>query len=83
MSVQNALEFLRQTREDESLRNQIASLQSGTELESLAEIGAEAGFVFTADELQTAFKHDWRMRWLSFSARFPYRVSHESPEAPK
>lgn len=53
------------------------------ELETLTGIGAEAGFEFTADDLQAAFKHDWRMRWLRCSARHPYRVSHESPAMPR
>lgn len=82
MSVPSALEFIRQVREDESLRNEIAALPPQTALESLVRMGAAAGFAFSADELQTAFKHDWKMRWLKYSAKHQYQASNETPERP-
>ncbi len=78
MSVAGALQFIRRVREDQALRNRIQALESTTE-EALVQVGAAAGWDFTAEELQVAFKHDWRMRWLHYSARHPYQQILQLP----
>ena len=35
-----------------------------TDLQAVVEAGREAGFTFTADELRTAYRQDWGLRWL-------------------
>jgi predicted ribosomally synthesized peptide with nif11-like leader len=68
MSIQTALRFVQKVREDEGLRSRFQVLGQEADLESLVQIGAEAGFEFTAHELQAAFKHDWAMRWVHYSS---------------
>lgn len=34
------------------------------DMEAVVEAGREAGFMFTADELRTAYRQDWGLRWL-------------------
>lgn len=35
-----------------------------TDLQAVVEAGRGAGFTFTADELRTAYRQDWGLRWL-------------------
>jgi predicted ribosomally synthesized peptide with nif11-like leader len=69
MSLQNALQFIKRVREDETLKRRIEALGRAAGLEELAQIGAEAGMTFTAEELQQAFKNDWAMRRLYYDTR--------------
>jgi len=64
MSTQAALQFIRQIRHDENMKQKIKALASSDELEGLVRVGAEAGFLFSKADLQLAHKHDWVMRWL-------------------
>lgn len=34
------------------------------DMEAVVEAGKAAGFTFTADELRTAYRQDWGLRWL-------------------
>ena len=62
MSLQAALHFIAATRQRDPLREAIRRRDPDRSLDELVRIGAEAGFDFSADELQTAFRHDWTMR---------------------
>jgi hypothetical protein len=69
MSLQAAMDFIRIAREDDALRARIGESDEEASLEAIAEIGAQAGFAFSAEELRSAFKHDWNMRWAHFGSR--------------
>jgi predicted ribosomally synthesized peptide with nif11-like leader len=73
MSVQTAMQFIRKVREDESLRDQLKALGQAAELESVVQIGAAAGFDFTIEDIRTAFKHDWAMRWVYYGGEVEKR----------
>jgi predicted ribosomally synthesized peptide with nif11-like leader len=75
MSVQRALQFIRQVRTDPGLREQVHRLGHVDDLEAIVRIAAAAGFEQSAEDLQAAFKHDWAMRWVHLTARRP----HSSP----
>lgn len=66
MSVQVALQFIQQVRKDESLKSQLQVLSGNVDLETLVKIGNEAGFTFTSQDLQNAYKQDWAMRWFRY-----------------
>ena len=68
MSVQLALSFIRQVRQDEALRRDLAPLDDEASLSRLIEVAAAAGFCFTEEELQSAHKHDWAMRRARYGA---------------
>lgn len=70
MSLQNALQFIKRVREDETLKRRIEALGRAADLEELAKLGAETGLTFTAEELQQAFKSDWAMRRLHYDTHF-------------
>ena len=65
MSVQTALQFLQRVRSDETLRQAIAGNVEET-LDSVVQLAATEGFVFTVDELRQAHKYDWSMRWIHY-----------------
>lgn len=69
MSLQAALQFIQTIRQDESLRNNIERDGQQISFSNVVALGNETGFAFTADELRRAFKHDWAMRWIRYSAR--------------
>lgn len=69
MSVQSAMQFIRKVRTDESLQAIIKALGPIGDLRSVVEIAEAAGYVITVEELQTAFKHDWTMRWIYYEKR--------------
>jgi predicted ribosomally synthesized peptide with nif11-like leader len=69
MSVQTALRFIRDIRTDESLQNQIKALGATGDLERVVQIADAAGYVLSAADLQTAFKHDWALRWMYYTGR--------------
>ena len=66
MSVKLALKFIQATREDEGLRDQLKMLGQVVDLKQLVQLGAQAGYDFTLQEMQSAFKHDWGMRWMYY-----------------
>ena len=66
MSLRSALDFIQKAEKVESLRDKIGSLGPDGSLQEVVMIAAEAGFDFTADELETAFKKDWSMRWAFY-----------------
>lgn len=66
MSVKNALKFIQAAREDEGLRSQLKTLGELVDLYTLVRQGAQAGYDFTSQELRSAFKHDWGMRWMYY-----------------
>jgi len=68
MSLQSALQFIQQTRRDAALQAQLQALGWRADLAAIAQLGAACGLVFTVEELRTAFKHDWAMRWTRYSA---------------
>lgn len=66
MSIKTALKFMQQARENESLRAQLQALGHAATLEDVIRLGAEAGYDFSTEEIRTAFKHDWGMRWMFY-----------------
>jgi predicted ribosomally synthesized peptide with nif11-like leader len=68
MSVQTALRFIQSVGEDEALRGKVRALGREADLGSLVQIGMEAGFAFTAEELRAAFERDWAIRWVFYSS---------------
>jgi len=67
MSVKNALQLIVQLRTDEALRKRLVFPDGVPELESLVRLGDKIGLSFTVEELRTAHKHDWGMRYMSSS----------------
>lgn len=57
MTIKAALLFLVHLR-TVPLDDQVRDLQA------VVEAGREAGFTFTADEVRTAYRQDWGVRWL-------------------
>jgi predicted ribosomally synthesized peptide with nif11-like leader len=68
MSVQVALRFIRQIRQDEGLWQAVSALGkdplSGVAMEDLVAVAAAAGFEFRAEDLREAHRIDWAMRWV-------------------
>jgi predicted ribosomally synthesized peptide with nif11-like leader len=69
MSVQTALRLIRDIRTNGSLQNQIQALGATGDLEHVVEIAAAAGYELSVADLQTAFKHDWALRWTYYNER--------------
>ena len=69
MAIQDALGFIQEARRDEALRRELEGLEDEVTLEDLAHVAAASGFTFTAEELQEAHAHDWRMRWARYQPR--------------
>jgi len=67
MSVQMALQFIQQLRNDEGLKTRLFTLNSHPDLESFVKLGAEIGLAFNVEQLEAAHKHDWAMRWLLYN----------------
>jgi predicted ribosomally synthesized peptide with nif11-like leader len=66
MTVHTALQFIQEARRDGPLRRKLEALPDEVTMEDLVQVGAAAGLSFTAEELQQAHAHDWRMRWTHF-----------------
>lgn len=62
MSLAHALEFIQLVRRDAALRARVEEMGRQATLEALVRLGAERELLFSADELQDAFRHDWMMR---------------------
>ena len=69
MSLQAALAFVGSVRRDETLRARVEELDVGATEEDIVRAGCDAGYDFTAEELQRAHALDWRMRWARYAAR--------------
>jgi Nif11 domain len=69
MSLQTAIQFIQQVRRDAMLKRQLEALGLEATLESVVALGAVVGCIFTAEELQRAYKHDWGMRWAHYYAQ--------------
>lgn len=54
---------MQHARGDEAQRQELRDLGDDATPERLVALGAAAGFIFTAEELQQAHRHDWTMRW--------------------
>lgn len=68
MSIQVALQFIQLVRADPELQNKLLVCDR-TNLESCVILGRELGLNFTPQELETAHKHDWGMRWAIYKPR--------------
>lgn len=68
MTVQAALDFLGSARADEQIQQALAETEDDPSTEALVRIAREAGFDFTAEELDRAHTLDWRMRRARFTA---------------
>jgi predicted ribosomally synthesized peptide with nif11-like leader len=66
MAVQTALDFLRVARADEQIQRALAETEDDASADALLRIAREAGFDFTAAELDRAHTLDWRMRRVRY-----------------
>ena len=69
MSLQAAVAFVGSVRRDEALRARVEELDDVVTEEHLVSVGRDAGYDFTAEELQRAHALDWCMRWARYAAR--------------
>ena len=69
MAVRAALDFLRVARADEQIQRALAETEDDPSADALVRVAREAGFDFTAEELDRAHTLDWRMRRARFMAR--------------
>jgi hypothetical protein len=69
MSTKSALLFIQQAGRDESIKDKIRVHGYDIDLEILVSIGLEAGYAFTAKELQAAYRLEWNARWIFNSSR--------------
>ena len=69
MSVQDALRFIQEIGENDTLKDKIRGGKHTMALEDVVAIGRQAGFEFTSQELRTAFARDWAVRRLFYSAQ--------------
>ena len=69
MSVESALRFIQTVRTDPALAGRIQALDTTADLSELVNLGAEIEIEFTGDELQTAFRYDWKMRLVHLRTR--------------
>jgi hypothetical protein len=69
MSLQTALQFIQQVRRDAMLRRRLRDLGLEATPERVVAIGEVVGCIFTVEELQRAYKHDWGMRWAHYYAQ--------------
>lgn len=64
MTTQGALDFIQVVRRSPALQEQIAAWGPAPSVAPLIELAGQLGFAFSPEELQTAFRHDWTMRWM-------------------
>lgn len=68
MSLQHAMLFLRDARDDGALRARLKQHRLTLDLSALVVLGAERGWQFGEDELRAAFGIDWKLRAARLSA---------------
>lgn len=68
MSLQDAMLFLRDARDDDSLPALLEQRRMTLDLPALVELGAGRGWQFSEDELRSAFGLDWKLRAARRSA---------------
>lgn len=66
MTLHAAFQFIVQLRHDATSFEKREALPPELTLDALAKQGEATGLLFTSDELRTAFKHDWAMRWQRY-----------------
>jgi Nif11 domain len=66
--LQAALDFIRVAHGDDDLQRELAALGDDVAFERIVDVAARAGYAFSAEELQRAHAHDWRIRWARFHA---------------
>ena len=66
MSVQSALAFIAAARRDPALQSRLLALGVVAVEGDLVSLGLLAGYSFSADELQRAFRYDWVMRRVRY-----------------
>jgi predicted ribosomally synthesized peptide with nif11-like leader len=69
MAVQAALDFLGAARADEQIQRALAESENDASADALVRIARDAGFDFTAPELDRAHTLDWRMRRMRYMAQ--------------
>jgi len=69
MSVQTALTFIQQLRTDETLKARLCANTPTPELDVFVKLGADIDLSFTVEELVTAHKYDWGMRWAAIAQK--------------
>lgn len=67
MAIHDAFMFLQRSRQEPRLRRNLEAVGERECSERLLALGKAEGFLFTVEELQAAFRHDWTMRWLRFT----------------
>jgi len=67
MSVQNALRFIADVRNDPHLAGELEALGQDATVARLVVMGKAKGLDFTAEEFREAFKHDWTLRRARYS----------------
>ena len=68
MSVQKALRFIAEVRNDPDLVRKVQDLgPDGATVARLVVMGKAKGFDFTIEELREAYKHDWTLRRARYS----------------
>jgi hypothetical protein len=68
MSIQAAIHFIHQVRDQKQASELPVTNTLLDDLEEFVKRGAQVGYDFSADDLRAAFRHDWQMRWLRFSS---------------
>jgi hypothetical protein len=68
MPVQDALDFFSAVRRRPDVQERLATWEPPPSLSRLVDFAGELGFVFSEQELQAAFRHDWAMRWLHYGS---------------
>jgi hypothetical protein len=61
MSVQNALKLIKVLRDEN-----VIHINRFKTLNDLAEASLKYGLSCSADEINTAFEEDWKLRWMKY-----------------
>lgn len=68
MTTQNAMDFIQKVEKDERLRDKIKMLGSTADLDAIVNLGLEAGFTFSIEDLRVAFAKDWKARRVFYKS---------------
>lgn len=69
MSIQAALHFIRDLRENPGLREQIGPGRKFANIKDLLELAGQRGWKFDENALHAAFRIDWSMRAALFGGK--------------